>query len=172
MGTIIAAFAGVGKSYVGKKYNNVIDLESTYFKWLDNGIATLTEEERKGRKDRVLNPEWPYNYVRDIMIERDSHDIVLIMLGHERLKSEKIFEYFDEHEIEYYVARPKITAWPIIEKRLIDRGNPPEFIQQVKDNFKVFIEEFSKPKYKQIIIEDNEFLEDALIKNGFLQKQD
>jgi len=29
MGTIVAAFAGVGKSYVGKKYENIIDLEST-----------------------------------------------------------------------------------------------------------------------------------------------
>ena len=163
MGTIIAAFAGVGKSYVGKKYSNVIDLESTYFKWLDNGISTLTEEERKGRKDRVLNPEWPYNYVRDIMIERDSHDIVLIMLRHERLKSEKIFEYFDEHEIEYYVARPNITGWKYIEQRLKDRGNTEEFVMQVKDNFNVFVEEFSNEKYNQIIIEDGKFLEDALV---------
>ena len=172
MGTIIAAFSGVGKSYVGKKYSNVIDLEPTYFKWLDNSISTPTKENNKSCKIRVLNPEWPYNYIRDIMIERDSHDIVLIMLGHERLKSEKIFEYFDEHEIEYYVARPNITAWPIIEKRLVDNNVHPENIKQIKDNFKVFIEEFSKPKYKQIIIEDGEFLEDALIKNGFLQKQD
>ena len=172
MGTIIAAFAGVGKSYVGKKYSNVIDLESTYFKWLDNSISTTTKENNKSCKIRGLNPEWPYNYVRDIMIERDSHDIVLIILGHKRLKSEKIFEYFDEHEIEYCVARPNITAWPIIEKRLIDNNVHPENIKQIKDNFKVFIEEFSKPKYKQIIIEDGEFLEDALIKNGFLQKQD
>jgi len=169
MGTIVAAFAGVGKSYVGKKYENIIDLESTYFKWLENGIATLTEEERKGRKDRVLNPQWPYNYVREILIMRDSHDIVLTMLGHERLKSKEMFDYFDKYNIEYYVARPNLSAWPIIEQRLKDRGNTPEFIAQVKDNFEVFIEEFSKPKYKQIIIEDNEFLEDALIRYGLIK---
>lgn len=51
-----------------------------------------------------------------------------------------------------------------------ERGNTEEFVGQVKDNFKVFIEEFSKPKYNQIIIEDCEFLEDALIKNGFIGK--
>ena len=65
MGKIIAAFAGVGKSYVGEKYDKVLDLESTYYKWLEDGVAHLTEEERKGNKNRVLNPKWPYNYIED-----------------------------------------------------------------------------------------------------------
>ena len=67
VGKIISAFAGVGKSYVGKKYSSVLDLESTYYKWLENGVAHLTEEERKGRKDRVLNPLWPQNYIDEIL---------------------------------------------------------------------------------------------------------
>ena len=37
MGIIISAFAGVGKSYLGKKYNTILDLESTHYKWLDDG---------------------------------------------------------------------------------------------------------------------------------------
>ena len=72
MGKIVAAFAGVGKSYVGSKYPNVLDLESTYFKWLENGIANLTEEERKGRKDRVLNPLWPQNYIDEILKQKNN----------------------------------------------------------------------------------------------------
>ena len=56
-----------------------------------------------------------------------------------------------------------------IEQRLKDRENTEEFIGQVKDNFNIFIEEFSKEKYNQIIIDDGEFLEDALIKNKFLK---
>ncbi len=168
MGKIIAAFAGVGKSYVGQKYPNVLDLESTYFKWLENGVAHLTEEERKGRKDRVLNPLWPQNYIEEILKQKDKYDIVLIQLSHKRLKNEQIFEYFDKHKIDYYVARPNLTGWKCIEQRLRDRGNTEEFVGQVRDNFNVFIEEFSKPKYKQIIIDDGKFLEDALIKNKLL----
>ncbi len=168
MGKIIAAFAGVGKSYVGKKYPNVLDLESTYFKWLENGVAHLTEEERKGRKDRVLNPLWPQNYIDEILKQKDRYDIVLIQLSHARLKNEQIFEYFDKHKIDYYVARPNLTGWKYIEKRLRDRGNTEEFVGQVRDNFKIFIEEFSKPKYNQIIIDDGKFLEDALIKYKLL----
>ena len=168
MGKIISAFAGVGKSYVGKKYKNVLDLESTYFKWLEDGVAHLTEEERKGNKNRVLNPKWPQNYIDEILSQKDKYDIVVILLSHERLKSQQIFEYFDDNGIEYYIARPNISGWEDIENRLRNRGNTDEFIQQVKDNFEVFIEEFSKPKYKQLIIKDGEFLEDCLKQNGLL----
>ena len=169
MGKIIAAFAGVGKSYVGKKYENVLDLESTYYKWLEDGVAHLTEEERKGNKNRVLNPSWPQNYIEEILKQKENYDIVLIQLSHARLKNEKIFEYFDENNIEYYVARPNLTGWKYIEQRLRDRGNTEEFVGQVRDNFNIFIEEFSKEKYNQIIIEDGEFLEKALIDGGFLK---
>lgn len=168
MGKIIAAFAGVGKSYVGDKYNNILDLESTYYKWLEDGVAHLTEEERKGNKNRVLNPEWPQNYIAEILKQKDNYDIVLIQLSHVRLKNQEIFEYFDANNIEYYVARPNMSGWLAIEQRLRNRGNTEEFVGQVRDNFKIFIEEFSKDKYKQIIIEDGEFLEDALIKNGLI----
>lgn len=169
MGKIIAAFAGVGKSYIGKKYKNILDLESTYFKWLEDGVAHLTEEERKGNKNRVLNPAWPQNYIDEILKQRNNYDIVLIQLSHQRLKNEQIFEYFDRNKIEYFVARPKLGGWEYIEQRLRDRGNTEDFIAQVKDNFVVFIEEFSKDKYNQIIIDDGEFLESALIKNGFIK---
>lgn len=168
MGKIIAAFAGVGKSYVGKKYSNVLDLESTYFKWLENGVSNLTEEERKGRKDRVLNPLWPQNYIDEILKQKDNYDIVLIQLSHKRLANEQIFEYFDKNNIKYFVARPKLSGWKFIEQRLRDRGNTEEFISQVRDNFKIFIDEFSKPKYNQIIIDDEKFLEDALLGEGLL----
>ncbi len=169
MGKIIAAFAGVGKSYIGKKYPNVLDLESTYFKWLENNVAHLTEEERKGRKDRILNPLWPQNYIEEILKQKDKYDIILIQLSHKRLANEQIFKYFDKNKIEYFVARPNLTGWKYIEQRLRGRGNTEEFIKQVKDNFKIFIKEFSKQKYNQIIIEDGKYLEDALIQKGMLK---
>lgn len=169
MGKIIAAFAGVGKSYIGKKYKNVLDLESTYYKWLEDEVANLTEEERKGNKNRVLNPKWPQNYIDKILQEKDNYDIVLIQLSHKRLNNEQIFEYFDKYDIDYYVARPNISGWKYIEERLKNRGNTDEFILQVKGNFNIFVEEFSKEKYKQIIIDDGEFLEDALIKYGMIK---
>lgn len=171
MGKIIAAFAGVGKSYVGKKYSNVLDLESTYYKWLEDGVSNLTEEERKGNRNRVLNPDWPYNYINKMLEEKDKYDIILIQLSHKRLNNEQIFEYFKKNNIDYYIARPNLSGWDYIEERLKNRGNTDEFIMQVRDNFEIFIKEFSKKQYKQIIVDDGEFLEDALIKYGMISKE-
>ena len=64
MGTIIAGFATCGKSILGKKYSNVIDLESSPFK---NIMRTdLPVEEQKGTI-RELNPLWPQNYYDAIL---------------------------------------------------------------------------------------------------------
>lgn len=169
MGKIIAALAGVGKSYVGEKYKNVLDLDWTYFKWMKLEDEKLSIEQRKGNPNRIPNPEWPQNYVKEILKQKDNYDIVLIPPSHERLKTEYVFKYFDEHNIEYYVARPNLSGWKYIEQRLRERGNTDEFICQVRDNFEIFIEEFSKKKYKQIVIEDGDFLEDALIKKGLIK---
>ncbi len=168
-GIIMAAFAGLGKSYVGSKYKNVLDLESTYFKWkTDAAIDGLGVEERKGVAGRVLNEAWPQNYIEEILKQKENYDIVLIQLSHERLKNEQIFDYFEVNNIEFYVARPNLTGWKFIEQRMRDRGNNEEFISQCRDNFNIFIEEFSKPKYNQVVVEDGEFLEDALKKNGLI----
>jgi len=67
-GIIISAFAGLGKTTLGNKYSNVIDLESTNYHWIFDikERTTLNSEELKGIKQRQLNPEWPSNYIRAI----------------------------------------------------------------------------------------------------------
>lgn len=59
MGIIIAGFATCGKSILGKKYNNIKDLESSPYKnIMKNDIPV---EKQKGTK-RELNPLWAQNY--------------------------------------------------------------------------------------------------------------
>ena len=41
MGIIIAGFATVGKTYLAKKYNNIIDLESGSFKYDYTGYKKI-----------------------------------------------------------------------------------------------------------------------------------
>ena len=92
MGKIISAFAGVGKSYVGEKYENVLDLDWTYFKWLKQDEKDkLSIEKIKGSSNRIPNPNWPHNYVEEILKQKENYDIVLIPPSHERLKTEYIF---------------------------------------------------------------------------------
>ena len=45
---IIAGFAGIGKTTLAKKYKNVIDLESSIYKWDNTGFEDVPVEQRKG----------------------------------------------------------------------------------------------------------------------------
>ena len=62
MGVIIAAFATCGKSFLGKKYSNVIDLESSNFKHTNIGFENIPVEKRKGMKKRKKTKKLSYCY--------------------------------------------------------------------------------------------------------------
>ena len=158
MGIIIAAFATCGKSILGKKYKNVIDLESSPFK---NIMRTdLSIEEQKGTK-REENPLWPQNYYDAIMDAVKKYDIVLVQLKPE------LFDYFDKNNIKYSIAYPNINNWEEVEKRCIERGNNETFITRLKDVFIPFYEDAIKRNYEKLyILSGKETLEDVLKENN------
>lgn len=96
-GIIIAGFATCGKSVLGKKYNNVIDLESSNYKHINTNIKNLSSEERKGTK-REINKEWPDNYYKAISEAVKKYDVVLVQLKPEH------FDYFDKNNIKYSIS--------------------------------------------------------------------
>lgn len=164
MGIIISCFATCGKSILGKKYKNVIDLESSSFKHL-NSDTMLSVEERKGTK-RELNPMWPQNYYDAIMKASKQYDIVLVQLKPEH------FDYFDKHNIKYSIAYPNIENWKEVEFRCINRGNNDAFIKRLREVFIPYYEDAIKRNYyKLYILNDKENLEDVLIKDNIKLKQ-
>ncbi len=158
MGIIIAAFATCGKSILGKKYRNIIDLESSPFK---NIMRTdLSVEEQKGTK-RELNPLWPQNYYDAILEAEKKYDIVLVQLKPEH------FDYFDKNNIKYSIAYPNLDNWEEVEKRCIERGNNEKFIIRLKEVFVPFYEDAIKRNYEKLyILNGNETLEAVLKKNN------
>ena len=158
MGIIIAGFATCGKSILGKKYKNVIDLESSPFK---NIMRTdLSVEEQKGTK-RDLNPLWPQNYYDAIIEAEKKYDIVLV-----QLKSEH-FDYFDKNNIKYSIAYPNINNWAEVKKRCIERGNNKAFMARLKEVFVLYYEDAIKRNYEKLyILNGSETLEDVLKSNN------
>ena len=73
-GIIIAGFATCGKSVLGKKYSNVIDLESSNYKHNNTNIKNIPIEARKGTK-REISKEWPDNYYNAISEAIKKYDI-------------------------------------------------------------------------------------------------
>lgn len=51
-GIIVVGFATVGKTTLSKKYKNVIDLESSPYRWDYSNIGNIPIEKRKGLKNR------------------------------------------------------------------------------------------------------------------------
>lgn len=160
-GILIAAFAGLGKTTLGKKYDNVIDLESSDFKWLETGLENIDKEKRKGLSSRNPNPDWPQNYINKIVEVQALYDIVLISV------SSEIRQEYDKSGLKYLVAIPSPSSKNIIKNRLIQRGNSQEFIDGFEVRFDMIEKKFFEVENK-IYVKENEYLEDSLKREGIL----
>ena len=77
---IIAGFSGIGKTYLGNKYQNVIDLDAASYAYTDIELENLNMEERKGLK-RSPNKDFPNNYIKAIEEAKKQYDIILTNMG-------------------------------------------------------------------------------------------
>lgn len=156
-GIIIAGFGAIGKTTLGNKYKNVIDMESGLYRWDNTGFESIPYEERKGKGNRPDNPHWPQNYYNAIMEASRKYDVVLTsMYSH-------LLDYFEENNIEYYLAYPSLDCEDELEKRCYERGNSKVFIDKLKVNLYKLDEVRKKyhPK-RTFILNKNEYLEDVL----------
>lgn len=159
-GIIISAFATCGKSYLGKKYSNVIDLESSEYKHDNSELEDIPVEERKGTF-RKLNSEWPNNYYKAIIEAKEKYDVVLVQLKPEH------FDYFDSLGIEYSIAYPDLNNWEKVKERCLIRGNNEQFIKRLNEVFEPYYDDAIKRKYKKLYILKNDMtLEDCLLEDN------
>ncbi len=159
-GVILAGFATCGKSMLGKKYENVLDLESNVYRY-KTFDKKLSVEQNKGTK-RKEDTSWPQNYYDAISEATNSYDVVLVQLKPEH------FDYFDAHGIKYSIAYPNIHSWDEVRNKCIRRGNNAYFITRLKEVFKPYYKDAIHRKYEKLyILNGGENLEDILIQNGF-----
>lgn len=165
-GIVIAAFATCGKTYLAKKYKNVIDLESSNYKFDNSELINIPKEERKGTV-RKINKDWPENYYKAIIKAIGSYDIVLVQLKPEH------FDYFDKHNIKYRIAYPNLNNFDEVKRRCLARNNNDKFISRLKEVFKPYYEDAIKRNYEKFyILDKNMTLEDSLLKDGiYLEKR-
>lgn len=164
-GIIIAGFATCGKSVLGKKYSNVIDLESSNYKHNNINLEDVPVEARKGTK-RKVNKEWPNNYYKAIQRAIKVYDVVLVHLKPEH------FDYFDKNNIKYSIAYPNINNWEDVKRKCINRGNNENFIRRLENVFVPFYEDCLQRNYENLyIINENETLESVLLENNIELKE-
>ena len=158
---IIAGWAGIGKTTLAKKYKNVIDIESSPYKWDYSGLTPSDYEKMKGRKDRVSNKNYPINYINAIKDAETKYDVVCVWCH-----PYNAFPYYEQYGIDYVICYPSKEAIVDYEKRMRDRGNSEEFIAGVMNSFEKRWVEFSNNPHEKIILDKGETLESRLIKMG------
>jgi tRNA uridine 5-carbamoylmethylation protein Kti12 len=159
-GILIAGFGAIGKTTLSKKYKNIIDLESSSFKYIiDDELKRIPIEERKGLKTRKLNPEFPNNYYTEIVNNLEKHNIVLISMHNE------IINLLEENNINYYVVYPEEDMLNEIIERCKARGNKEEFLAGVKEAYY----RLYPHKCKNVIwMKKGQYLEEVLVNNDLL----
>lgn len=162
MGVFIYCYTATGKSTLSKKYSNVIDMESTIYKYLN----TSTEKEHDKGSKRERNPEFPENYFNALEEVKNKYDYILI--------SDNICDsWLTENNIEYWQVYPNINLKEEYLNRMRKRGNPKEFIDYQAKLWNEWVEGCAQDKKAKIHIElqAGQYLEDVLPNLKLKEKQ-
>lgn len=159
-GLIIGGYKAIGKSTLAKEYDNIIDLESSYYEYIiDKELKKLSVEERKGIKSRKKNPDYPLNYYNKIIEESNKGNIVLFACKKE------IVDLLNENKDDYYIVYPKEEMLEEIIERSKKRGNNEQFISRIKE---VYYDDYPHNSKNIIWLESGEYLKDVLISNKLI----
>ena len=162
-GIVVAGFGAIGKSWLGENYVNIIDMESGYYKHINEGFENIDVEKRKGTTIRPANPEWPQNYYKAIVNARVHYDFVLTSMHWDLLK------FYEDNKIPYYIAFPEQGLEEEYAKRCYERGNNEVFTEHMIKNIKLWNEKLKDyHPIKIIYLKSGEFLEDLLKKEKLI----
>lgn len=159
---VISAFAGLGKTTVGKKYNNVIDLQSSIYHYDYTNIDAKDYEKMKYNNYRKINSSWPDNYIKAIKEAIKKYDIVLVP------SNKEIRELLEKNNIEFIFVFPSIDSKDELIKRYIKRGNTQNLIDNVMVDFNNWSRNQKDYTYPIVILDKNKYLEDLLIEMNLL----
>lgn len=161
MALIIAGFSGIGKTILGKKYKNVLDLDAAEYAYDDSHLLAIPFEARKGMK-RKPNLEFPNNYIQQIKKNMNKYDIILVW------DREDIIEEYIKNNIEFSLCYPQVNDLEHYINRFRNRGNSEEYIKMKLKQYYDRINTYKYLRCKRIVLTDNQTLEDYLLSRGVL----
>ena len=138
---VICGFPGIGKSFLQKKFpTKVRDLESSEYHW---------------GSDKVLNSNWPQNYIKAVQNLKSSGLYrVCFTSSHKDVR-----DALHEAGIKYTNVYPEDTPEmkEIFMNRYKDRGSSEDFIKNMDENFSKYIEDMSNDPnaHKYVITKSN-----------------
>jgi ferredoxin-thioredoxin reductase catalytic subunit len=155
---IIAAFAGVGKTYFCNHVERAKDFVCMPYKYiLPKGKLDVGEEEaRKSDWSLALNLEYPRNFVEGILENRNRYDYLVIP------SDSRVLEGLKGKNVSYLLCYPEAGAKEEYRKRYLQRGNTEDFIDIFIGNWEGFMESLRRDTYgTHIILSEKEYLLDV-----------
>lgn len=137
-----------------KKHYSVIDLESSNYKWLDID-SDLPIEQRKGMS-KTLNPNFPENYIRDIVsLARDGY--IVLISSHKEVRDE-----LNKRSIPFTIALPSLDMKQEMIDRYIKRGNQENFVTMLENNYETFVNDLMSDPNNKIVLDRGQYLKDVV----------
>ncbi len=156
-GVIIAGFAGIGKTFCGARYRNCIDLESSPYKYIYDRGSRIQIEKMKGAPNRILNPDYPQNYINAIKEAVSKYDVVFVQLQPLDINLE-----YDKNHLDYICIFPNLNTKTKLRNIYLDRGNNDAFADKCIEALNKFYDICNERDYNVIELEEGEFIEDYL----------
>ena len=153
---VFSVFARLGKTYVGKKYPNVLDLQSSPCRYDYTNVRKEDYEKIKEKPNRKVNSNWPNNFIDAIKEASNKYDIILVS------SSPDIRELLEQNDIDYTFILPSKDSREILLERYKKRENGKELINLVMGYFDTW--SYKKEDYNcpLVILDKDKYLEDYL----------
>lgn len=168
LGIIICGYSGMGKTTLGKKYENIAEIGQSCYRhiFLDKTAYELDREARKNiRTKKIPNPDWPKNYIDKINELRETHDFVLVFTDPDLMAA------FRTQQIPFIIALPDRVRKTEFISNFRTRGQDETFCKIAAEKWDPMLELLSACPEEKIILRDHEYLEDALIRLGYLVRK-
>lgn len=153
---VFSVFAGLGKTYVGKKYPKVLDLQSNPYRFDYTNIKKEDYEKLKSTSNRKVNTNWPNNFINMIKESINKYDVILVA------SSPDIRELLEQNNIQYTFVLPSRDSKETLLERYKKRGNSKELINQVMGYFDTWSYKEEDYNCPLVILNKDKYLEDYL----------
>lgn len=161
---VLSVFAGLGKTTVGQKYDNVCDLTSSKYRYDYNNINVCDYEKMKYDENVVVNPFWPDNYLGALRDAMNKYDVVLVP------SNEDIRLLLQREKMEFMFVLPSMDSKEMLLERYKDRGNNEILINEVMKYFDNWSRDEKDYDYPVIILDKDKYLEDLLLELNYIIK--
>ena len=130
---IYSGFAGIGKTHASKHKENILDLESSQFQWVNANDGKSIEESKGSYKEK--NKDWPSNYINRIKTEEQLGYTILISA------QPRVLSLLKGNGLKFVTVTPNKGDKVVYLTRYMSRGNSIAFVQSMQANFDKYIDD-------------------------------